>query len=91
MGAAIGASAPAARLVAAAWHLLRTPVAVIDLRTLRIPTFGASMRGGSPFWLAVGAVPFLLPLLFQTVFGWSAVNPGASCCSSSSATSRSSR
>ena len=29
----------------------------------------------------VGAVPFLLPLLFQNVFGWSAVKSGASSCS----------
>jgi MFS family permease len=29
------------------------------------------------FWLVVGAIPFLLPLLFQTVFGWSAIKSGS--------------
>jgi MFS family permease len=29
------------------------------------------------FWLVVGAVPFLLPLLFQEAFGWSPVKSGA--------------
>jgi hypothetical protein len=57
----------------AAWHLLRAGAPLINLRTLRIPTFGAAMSGSSLFWLAVGAIPFLLPLLFQTVSGWSAI------------------
>jgi EmrB/QacA subfamily drug resistance transporter len=64
-------------LVRAVLHLLRADDPVIDLRTLRIPTLGASMAGTTPIWLAIGAVPFLLPLLFQTVFGWSPVKSGA--------------
>jgi MFS family permease len=62
---------------AAAWHLLRARAPLINLRTLKIPTFGAAMTGSSLFWLVVGAVPFLLPLLFQTVWGWSAIKSGA--------------
>jgi EmrB/QacA subfamily drug resistance transporter len=58
-------------------HLLRTAFPLVDLRTLRIPTFGASIRGSSVFMLAVAAIPFLLPLLFQTQFGWSPVKSGA--------------
>ena len=27
--------------------------------------------------MAIGAVPFLLPLLFENVFGWSAIKSGA--------------
>ena len=29
------------------------------------------------YWLVVGATPFLLPLLFQTLFGWAPVKSGA--------------
>lgn len=58
-------------------HLLRADHPLIDLRTLRVPSFRASVSGGSSFWIAVAAVPFLLPLLFQEVFGWSAVRSGA--------------
>ena len=64
-------------LVRAVLHLLRADDPVIDLRTLRIPTFGAAMAGSTPILLAIGAVPFLLPLLFQTVFGWSPIKSGA--------------
>lgn len=64
-------------LAVAARHLLRTAEPLIDLRTLRVATFRASVSGGSLFWIVVAAVPFLLPLLFQEVFGWSAVESGA--------------
>ena len=64
-------------LVVATWHLLRTEAPLVDLRTLRIPTFGNAMVGSSLIWLVIGAIPFLLPLLFQTVFGWSPIKSGA--------------
>lgn len=64
-------------LVVATRHLLRTSAPIVDLRTLRIPTFGNAMVGSSLIWLVIGAIPFLLPLLFQTVFGWSPLKSGA--------------
>ena len=64
-------------LVAATRHLWVTEHPLVNLRTLRIATFGASIGGSAVFWLAVGAVPFVLPLLFQEVFGWSPVKSGA--------------
>ena len=64
-------------LAVAIWHLLRTESPLVDLRTLRIPTFGNAMIGSSLIWLVIGAIPFLLPLLFQTVFGWSPIKSGA--------------
>jgi EmrB/QacA subfamily drug resistance transporter len=67
----------AALLAAAARHLLRSEAPLLNLRTLRIPTFGASIAGSAMFWLVIGAIPFLLPLLFQTVFGWSPIKSGA--------------
>ncbi|AHH98191.1 MFS transporter, partial [Kutzneria albida] len=64
-------------LALATWHLLRTAHPLVELRTLRFASLRASVLEGSLFWIAVGAVPFLLPLLFQDVFGWSPVKSGA--------------
>jgi hypothetical protein len=64
-------------LGAASWHLLRTDAPLVNLRTLRVHTFGAAIGGSSLFWIAVGAAPFLLSLLFQNVFGWSPIKSGA--------------
>ncbi len=66
-----------ALLAGSAWHLLRTPEPLINLRILRLQTFRTAVGAGSLFWLTVGAVPFLLPLLFQNIFGWSPVKSGA--------------
>jgi EmrB/QacA subfamily drug resistance transporter len=64
-------------LAGAARHLLRAEAPLVNLRTLEIPTFGTAMSGSSLFWLVVGAIPFLLPLFFQTVFDWSPIKSGA--------------
>ena len=75
--AVVLAAASAVLLAAAARHLLRAEAPLVNLRTLRIPTFGASIAGSTMFWVVVGAIPFLLPLLFQTAFGWSPIKSGA--------------
>jgi EmrB/QacA subfamily drug resistance transporter len=67
----------AGALAGAVWHLRRTPHPLLNLRTLRTDTFRVSQLGGSLYWLVVGAGPFLLPLLWQTQFGWSPVKSGA--------------
>jgi hypothetical protein len=64
-------------LALAAWHLLRARHPLVDLRTLDIGTFRVAAGSGSLSGMAIGAVPFLLPLLFENVFGWSAVKSGA--------------
>ncbi len=69
--------ASALLLVAGARHMLRVSAPLLDLRTLRVPTFANAMLGSSLAWLVIGAIPFLLPLLFQTVFGWSPIKSGA--------------
>ena len=69
--------ASAALLAGAVWHLLRARHPLLNLRTLGVDTFRTSELGGSLYWLVVGATPFLLPLLFQTQFGWSPVKSGA--------------
>jgi EmrB/QacA subfamily drug resistance transporter len=66
-----------ALLAATARHLLKTANPLVDLRVLRIKSLRATVGGGSLFWVMVGAAPFLLPLLFQNIFGWSPVKSGA--------------
>ena len=50
-------------------HARRVAYPIIDLKLLSIPTFRASLTGGFVFRLGIGALPFLLPLLFQLGFG----------------------
>jgi MFS family permease len=58
-------------------HLRRTPHPLLNLRTLRVHTFRITQRGGTLYYVVCGAMPFLLPLEFQTQFGWSPVKSGA--------------
>lgn len=57
-------------------HLKRCPYPLIDLGMMRVQTFSISVQGGSLFRLSLGAVPFLLPLMFQMAFGYSAFASG---------------
>jgi EmrB/QacA subfamily drug resistance transporter len=59
-----------------ALHARRVAHPVLDLRLLALPTFRASVIGGSVFRIGVGATPFLLPLLFQIGFGLTAFASG---------------
>jgi EmrB/QacA subfamily drug resistance transporter len=65
-----------ALMIAYVFHAGRTKVPILDLKLLRIPTFRASIIGGSMFRVGVGAQPFLLPLLFQVGFGLNAFQSG---------------
>lgn len=58
-------------------HAGRSPHPIIDLSLLKIPTFAASIYGGYMFRLALGAIPFLLPLMLQVGFGMNAFHSGA--------------
>ncbi|MFO0995897.1 MAG: MFS transporter [Alphaproteobacteria bacterium] len=57
-------------------HARRTAHPVIRLSLLRYPTLRASVAGGFLFRIGIGAVPFLLPLMFQIAFGLSAFRSG---------------
>jgi EmrB/QacA subfamily drug resistance transporter len=57
-------------------HARRTPRPMLDFRLLRIPTFRLSLFCGSLSRIAVGAMPFLLPMMFQLGFGLSAASSG---------------
>jgi EmrB/QacA subfamily drug resistance transporter len=65
-----------ALLLASARHLRRVEHPLFDLAPLRILTFRITAVGGSLFRTAIGAAPFLLPLMFQLGFGYSAVDAG---------------
>ncbi|WP_026555666.1 MFS transporter [Arthrobacter sp. 35W] len=49
---------------------------LLDLSALRIHTFRTGNAGGGLYRLVINAVPFLLPLMFQLGFGWSAFEAG---------------
>jgi MFS family permease len=49
---------------------------LLQLRVLRVASFRLSNTAGLVFRLTVSAVPFLLPLYFQDVLGWSPVLAG---------------
>jgi len=63
-------------LAIAVFHFLRTEHPLIDLSGLKLPTFAITISGGSLFRTAIGAVPFLLPLMFQVGFRLSAFHAG---------------
>jgi hypothetical protein len=58
-------------------HFKRSSAPALDLRLLRIPTFRASILGGTVSRIGFGATPFLLPLLFQIAFGRTPLESGA--------------
>ncbi|MGK3111673.1 MFS transporter [Candidatus Pantoea formicae] len=57
-------------------HSFRHPQPLLPFNTLTISTFRNAAVGGSLFRASINAVPFLLPLLFQLGFGWSAAQAG---------------
>jgi len=57
-------------------HARRTPLPLLDLSLLRLPTFFCSAVGGSFFRAGIGSIPFLLPLVLQVGLGMSAFQAG---------------
>jgi EmrB/QacA subfamily drug resistance transporter len=57
-------------------HARRAEHSLIDLSLLRYKSFAANFWGGTLFRMGSGALPFLLPLLFQVVFGMTAFASG---------------
>jgi MFS family permease len=58
------------------FHARHAEAPILDLKLLRYPTFRAGIVGGSLFRLGVGALPLLLPLLFQLGFGMTPLSSG---------------
>jgi EmrB/QacA subfamily drug resistance transporter len=57
-------------------HAREHPEPIVDTSLFGMPTFRASILGGSVFRIAVGATPFLIPLQLQVGFGQSALQSG---------------
>ena len=57
-------------------HARRVPAPIVDLNLFRLSTFRATIEGGSLFRISIGAMPFLLPLMFQIGFGMSPLLSG---------------
>ena len=57
-------------------HALRVAEPLVDLRLLMLPTFRIAVMAGSLCRMSVGALPFLLPLMFQLGFGMTAFASG---------------
>jgi EmrB/QacA subfamily drug resistance transporter len=58
------------------WHARRHPAPLLDLSLLKIDSFRLSVISGSLMRVTQGAHPFLLPLMFQLGFGYSAAHSG---------------
>jgi EmrB/QacA subfamily drug resistance transporter len=58
-------------------HARRRAHPILDLSLFKIETYRASVVGGSLFRIGAGAIPFLMPLLLQLVFGFDAFASGS--------------
>ncbi|CAM5776159.1 MFS transporter [Labrys miyagiensis] len=74
--AALWLAASALVAAVAVWHALRAAHPLVDPWALRIRSFAVTIWGGSLFRTAIGAVPFLAPLMFQLAFGLDAYQAG---------------
>jgi EmrB/QacA subfamily drug resistance transporter len=57
-------------------HARRAANPILDPRVFSSPTFRAAITGGTIFRIGNGAVPFLLPLMFQLGFGMTPFQSG---------------
>ena len=64
------------------WHAFHCEHPLLDFRFLKVATYRTSVVGGGLFRIGVGAIPFLLPLMLQLGFGFSALQSGMLTCTS---------
>jgi EmrB/QacA subfamily drug resistance transporter len=57
-------------LLAYGWHARRVTHPILQLSLFRVRTFRSSVVGGFVTRLGIGGMPFLLPLLYQLVLGF---------------------
>lgn len=73
----VGLMAAGAAVLWAYWRYSRGLAdPVIDLTILKYPTYRTSVLGGTPLRVAIGASPFLLPLMLQLGFGLAPLQSG---------------
>lgn len=58
-------------------HARHCPQPLLDLRAMARRSYRMTILGGTLFRIAIAAIPFLLPLLFQLSYGLSAFHAGA--------------
>jgi EmrB/QacA subfamily drug resistance transporter len=58
------------------WHSRHHEKPLLDFSLMKLPTFSASMVAGTLFRFGVGALPFLMPMMLQLDFGYSASQSG---------------
>jgi EmrB/QacA subfamily drug resistance transporter len=75
VAAALVAAGVAVGVIAFA-HAKRHPHPLVDVSTLKIPTFSVTVVTGSVTRIGIGAAPYLMPLLFQIGFGLTAFKSG---------------
>ncbi|WP_234729930.1 MFS transporter [Acidocella facilis] len=63
-------------LAAALLHMRNHAAPLLDLSVLRVKSFAVTILGGGLFRMSVGAVPFLLPVMFQIGLGYDAFTAG---------------
>ena len=63
-------------ILAATRHFRKAAAPMLSLAPLRVETFRTVMLGGSISRVAIGSLPFLLPLMFQIGFGMDAFRAG---------------
>ncbi|WP_226911315.1 MFS transporter [Gallaecimonas mangrovi] len=64
-------------LLATLYYLKQAKNPLFNLAPFATQTFMAAATGGSLFRIAIAGVPFVLPLMFQLGFGYSAVKAGS--------------
>ena len=57
-------------------HFRKIANPMLPLSLFKLSTYRASVVGGGLLILGMGATTFMLPLMLQTVFGWSALSSG---------------
>ena len=57
-------------------HFRKIANPMLPLSLFKVSTYRASVVGGGLLILGMGATTFMLPLMLQTVFGWSALSSG---------------
>ena len=62
--------------LAAAFHARRHPHSLVDLSAMSIPSYSVTIWGGTLSRISLFAFPFLLTLLFQIGFGFTAFRAG---------------
>ena len=73
---AVAAATGAIALTLFIRHARRHPHPVLELRLFSIETFRSCVTSGTVFRIAMGAIPFLLPLMLQLGFGLTAFQSG---------------